>query len=141
MTANDFVGGGGSATSTVVVNAQPVQPPPSAPPGPTLTIAKTGSHGKVKVKIVCAAACHTTGKAKISAATRRALHLSSRTVARLDETLLNPSTTARSLVLTSAVRRAMRTYDVESLTVTVKVSAVDANNRRASATEGSTVTR
>jgi extracellular elastinolytic metalloproteinase len=141
VTANDFEGGGGSATAGVVVRATPVPPPTPVPGAPEVTIARKGSSRKVKITLTCSAACQASAKATVSSALRRKYHLKSRTVGTLDVTLLKPGTKSFSLKLTATTRAALKRFHARSLKVTIAVVALDANDKSVKATKNSSVKR
>jgi hypothetical protein len=124
VTANDFVGGGGTASTTVVVTGIPV--PPAKP---KVTIARTGKHGKLTITVKCSSACKVTASATIPKSLRKRLHLKSATVAKLSARLKKAGTKKLTLKISSKARSAAKHHHVKTLGVTVHVTTKDANKK------------
>jgi hypothetical protein len=124
VTANDFRGGGTSATSSVKVNAAP----PPFPPIATVKIPKRGTHGAISVPVTCFARCTITAKLVISRKLARKLGVG-RTVGRKRATTRSSRTV--KLKLSKKVLRAMKRKKVKSITgvLTVKAEYVDGRRR------------
>jgi hypothetical protein len=122
--ANDFRGGGTSATSSVKVN----EAPPLFPPIATVKIPKRGTHGAISVPVTCFARCKITTKLVISRKLAHRLGVG-RTVARKSATTRS-SRTVR-LKLSKKVLRAMKRKKVKSISgvLTVKAEYVDGRRR------------
>jgi extracellular elastinolytic metalloproteinase len=142
VSVRDVHGGAGTASRAIAVQAPPSPPPAAKPvPGPSVTIASKGTRGKLRITIVCAAACKATGKATITRALRRRLQLSSTTVAKLAVSLTKAGTKRIDLTLSSRVRSAMRRHHVRSLRISVRIVAKDGNGKSKTATRAATVKR
>ncbi|HET7529905.1 MAG TPA: M36 family metallopeptidase [Mycobacteriales bacterium] len=132
VTAEDFVGGGTSATSTVTV---------TLPAAPRITIAASGTRGRLPITLTCTSACQLTATATIARTLRTKLGLSSATVGRLSSVLLSPGRATFRLALTSAVLAAMKKHHVSTLTVTVAAVAKDANKQTTKASRSAKISR
>ncbi len=128
VTANDFAGGGGSASATVVVKGPP------GPKAPSAKIASSGRHGRVTITITCAASCRVTGRGTITKVLKRRYHLRSRTVAKLSARLTKAGRKKLTLRIKSKVRSALRHRHVKRITVSIRVVIKDANGKRVTRT-------
>ncbi|HEY1593800.1 MAG TPA: M36 family metallopeptidase [Thermoleophilaceae bacterium] len=123
VTANDFVGGGGSASATVVVTSKP-----------NVTIARKGKHGKLTITVKCSAACRVTASATVSRSVRKRLHLKSATVAKLTGRLKKAGTKHFTLKIAKRARTAAKRHHTKTLAVTVHVTAKDSHKKTTRAT-------
>jgi PKD repeat protein len=131
VTANDFVGGGGSATATVVVKG---------PAKPKVSIPSKGKRGKLIIKVTCSSACRVTATGTITSALRKRYHLSSRPVAKLSARLTKAGTKKLTLRINSKVRSKLKRRHVRQLPLSVRVAIRDATGQRTTRTHRAKIT-
>jgi len=123
VTANDFVGGGGSASAGVTVTKKPI-----------VSIASKGRHGKLTLTITCSAPCRATATATISKKLRKRYHLHSRTVAKRSIRLTKAGKKRVTLTITKKVRKTLKRRHVKTLAVSVRLVVTDSIGARATKT-------
>jgi hypothetical protein len=123
VTANDFVGGGGTAAAAVTVTKKPI-----------VSIASKGKHGKLTLTIRCSAACRATATATITKKLRKRYHLKSRTVAKLSARLTKAGTKKVTLRINKKVLKTLKRRHVKQLPVSVRLVVTDSIGARATKT-------
>ena len=129
VTANDFKGGGTTATANVMV--RPPKPP-------HIVVPSTGSAGGVPITFTCVAACELRARATVTGAVRHRYGLPT-TVGHVDAALLQAGTKTVTLKLDPAVLTTLRDQNVDNLPVTVDVRAHDTNGQSTAIGRGVTI--
>jgi hypothetical protein len=119
VAARDFVGGTGRASTIVAVTAAraPVKAKPS------LVLPKSASKGRVKFKVTCRDTCRVGAELRVTARTKRRLHLRSVIVGRLAARTFKGTRTL-SVAVTQDARRRMLRRHTRKLNVSLRISAV-----------------
>jgi hypothetical protein len=125
VTAKDFVGGGTTASKKIVV---------TLPAKPTLTVAASGSRGRLKISFSCTSACHLLAVGKVTRAVRKADQLPSRTVGSKRASLSAAGKKSVRFSLNPATLKALRRHHHHGLRLTVKTTVTDANGQRTAVT-------
>jgi len=117
--ANDFRGGAGTATATVHVTAAA---PSSA--GPKVRSLKGGTKGRAAFSVACALRCKVSARLTLSKRLAKQLGLKNRrTVGALKRTLAAGSSKQLTIKLTKKAKRALRRHGLNSVKVTLAVTA------------------
>ncbi|QEC47228.1 PKD domain-containing protein [Baekduia soli] len=122
----DFRGGSGVGAVTVDVTTAKADAPFGLPKPalsrPGFLLPSVAGRGRVPVRVTCKDTCRVSGTLTIDTATRRRLHLASRTVGRLMPRTLKGRRTLPA-TLTATARRALRRHHVTRLRVGVHLTA------------------
>ena len=149
VAAKDFRGGGGTGTTIVQVSApaEPTVPTPTPTPSPEpaepiISIAATGTGGRLTVRVTCAARCTLSGRLTVSRRVARRLGLARRLIGTVPSTTIT-STARRTfrVPLSAATLRAVKRAGLRSVRVSASVTARYADGRRTTARRTVTVRR
>lgn len=125
VAADDYRGGTGTAWATVTVTGPTVLSTPLVAPAkvrPSFVLPRTGRNGRVRIKVKCNDPCRLTGSLTIDSATRRRVHLRSRTVARLGPVSVRGTRTL-TITVSRSVRSALRRGHVTKPRVGLRLAA------------------
>jgi hypothetical protein len=137
VTANDFRGGSGSASTGVLVTSST----PGASERPLLSLPRSGRKGRARFRVTCDSACLGTAKATVSKATARKLGLKRRTVG-TRRFLFSRARSARiTIKVSKSVLRKMRARKIRRVTVRLRVSVTDLEGQRRTATRSVRIRR
>jgi PKD repeat protein len=129
VAARDFVGGTGRASTVIAVTATPNV---KLKAKPSLVLPRRAGKGRVKFRATCRDTCRIGAELRVSAKTRRRLHLRSVIVGRL-ATRTFKGTRTLSVVVTQDARKRMLRRHTRTLNVSLRISAVvpgDGGSRR-----------
>jgi extracellular elastinolytic metalloproteinase len=126
--AQDFRGGSGSATTSVLITARA-----PASKRPSLGLPRSGRKGRARFRVTCDSACLGSAKVTISRATARRLGLKSRTVGTRRFLFSRARTTRVTIKVSTSVLRKMRKAKMLRLKVRLRVSATDLEGQKRTA--------
>jgi hypothetical protein len=126
----DFRGGAGTASTTVTVATPPppappvVTPPATTPrPLPVITIARSGTRGRVTIRVTCAQRCVLSGRVTLTRSLARKLHRSRLTVTTVTRRITSTERQTIRVKLSKAVLTALGRRGLKSLKVNVRAVA------------------
>jgi extracellular elastinolytic metalloproteinase len=152
VSVRDYRGGAGVASAALTVIA-PAPGTPILPPGPTvpkrpppkkatpsLKLPRTGTKGRIRLRVTCKDTCKVSGTLTVSKAVKKRAHLRSTTVRRL-RTLTVKGTKTITIALTADARRRLRRHHLRKVRVALRLTATvsGTGGPRKSATRGVTV--
>jgi hypothetical protein len=125
VAVKDYRGGAGTDAIAVTVSGPAVRPSPPIAPArakPSFVLPRTGRKGRVRIKVTCKDTCRLTGSLTIDGATRRRVHLGSRTVGRLGPVTFRGTRTL-TITVSRKARSALRRRHVLKLRVGLRLGA------------------